>query len=325
MRIAVAGAGAIGGVIAGSILRSGLHEVSLLARGPHLQAIRRTGLRYVADGTESRHHVSASDRPEDLGVHDVVLLTAKGHSLSSIVAGLGPLLSPDTVIVSIQNGIPWWFDRGLEAPPGVFPLGSVDPGGLIRSALSQYRSLGGVVTLPARIPEPGQVQHMGGPRQLTIGWPDRQCDDGTVRRLADDLSRSGIDARASPDIRAAMWTKLLLNLFYGPIGVLTGANVGQIEGMPDSGALRARIIDECVQIARAWGSDIASQAETLKAWKSSTPDHKSSMLQDHEAGRPLEIDPILNACLELGRARGIVPPSISLLHALVSLKTNKSG
>ncbi len=325
MRIVVVGAGAIGGTIAGKLLRAGIHDVSILARGKTLEAIGTNGLRLISNAVETRHHVRVSDNPAELGVHDLAILAVKGNSMPHLAASLRPLLSEDSTIICAQNGIPWWFDRGLDNAAGIFPLASVDPGGRIRTGLSAHRVLGCVVSFPAKVIAPGIVEHTADQCLISVGAPDRRLSRDEVAKVAASLSASGVTTDVSDDIRHAMWVKLVLNLFFGPISVLTGASIGKIQGEAALVPLLAQVVDECVKIARAWGTEIGPAAEKLLAWRVSTPSHKSSMLQDYEAGRGLEMGPIISAPLQLAQARGVPTPAILILDSLLRLKLFPAG
>lgn len=325
MRIIVVGAGAIGGTIAGKLLRAGIHDVSILARGKTLEVIGANGLRLISNNIETRHHVRVSDNPAELGIHDLAILAVKGNAMPHLAVSLRPLLSQDSIIICAQNGIPWWFDRGLDNAAGDFPLMSIDPGGRIRTVLSAHRVLGCVVSFPAKVIAPGVIEHTSDQCLISVGAPDRRLNRDEVVKIATSFSASGVTTEVSDDIRHAMWMKLALNLFFGPISVLTGANIGKIQSEDSLIPLLAQVVDECVKIARAWGVEIGPSAEKLLAWRVSTPSHKSSMLQDYEAGRELEIDPIISAPLQLAKARGVPTPAILMLESLLRLKLFPAG
>jgi 2-dehydropantoate 2-reductase len=320
MRIVVVGAGAIGGTIAGKLLQAGIHEVSILARGKTLEAIRANGLRLISNNIETRHHVRISDNPEELGVHDLAILAVKGNAMPQLAASLRPLLSQDSIVICAQNGIPWWFDKGFDNAAGTFPLTSIDPGGQIRTVLSAHGVLGCVISFPSKVIAPGVIEHASDQCLISIGTPDRRLRRDEVVSVGASLSASGVTTEVSDDIRHTMWIKLVLNLFFGPISVLTGASIGKLQGETSLVPLLAQVIDECAKIARAWGTEIGPSAEKLLAWRASTPSHKSSMLQDYEAGRELEIDPIVSAPLQLARERGVPTPAILILDSLLRLK-----
>jgi 2-dehydropantoate 2-reductase len=325
MRIAIVGAGAIGGTIAGTLARKGGHEVSVLARGPHLAAIRAGGLKLETETGVTTHKLAASDSPADLGPQDIVILTAKGHGVPALAPRLAPLLAKDTIVVCAQNGIPWWFFAGIDGPERDTPLPVVDPGGGIWKALSGTRAIGCMIQMPGSVPAPGHVHNPGLPRTLTLGTPRKGADPEAVATVAGVLSAAGFEAKATDDIRTVVWNKLVQNAFFGPTSVLTQARNGEIVGAPGIAELRARVVDEGVAVAAAWGSSLADAVPALNSPNIGSPNHKTSMLQDFEAGRPVEIGPILAAPIDLGRRRGVAMPSFETLHALLALRTAKRG
>lgn len=320
MRIAIVGAGAVGGVIAGSLLESGGHEVAVVARGAHLAAIRRDGLTVIRPSHRVVGRPIATDDPRTLGLQDLVIVSLKGHGLPAVAPRLPPLLSPSTIVICAQNGIPWWFLKGLDAPERDQPLEVVDPGGGVWRALSAARNLGCVISLPAAVRGPGVVEHQAEMRRLVLGPPQAGADEDALTTSVQVLREAGLDASPTPDIRTALWRKLALNVVFGPVGVLTGAGVGAIEAARELFDARERLVQECAAVAHAWGSDIAADVPRLLAPGAGPAHHKSSMLQDHEAGRVLEIDPILTAVTDLARRRSVSVPMIALLLGLVKLK-----
>jgi len=321
MRIAVVGAGAIGGTIAGLLARAGGHEVSVLARGPHLAAIRARGLMLETETGTTTHRLAASDDPAALGRQDIVILAAKGHGVPALAPRLAPLLGPRTIVVSAQNGIPWWFFAGLDVPESDRPLPVVDPGGVIWNALSGTRAVGCMIQMPASVPAAGHVRNPGLPRMLTFGTPRRGSDPEALAELAAVLTPAGFEANPSDDIRTVVWNKLVQNAFFGPVSVLTQMPNGRIVGSPGMADLRARVVDEGVATAAAWGSSLADAVEALNSPDIGSPYHRTSMLQDFEAGRPVEIGPILAAPIDLARRRGVPVPTLEALHTLLALRT----
>jgi len=325
MRIAIVGAGAIGGTIAGTLARKGGHEVSVLARGPHLAAIRERGLMLETETGTTTHRLPASDDTRALGPQDLVILTAKGHGVPALAPHLAPLLAKDTIVVCVQNGIPWWFFAGLDVPERDTPLPVVDPGGGIWKALSGTRAIGCMIQMPASMPAPGHVLNPGLPRTRVLGTPRTGADPEALAVVAGVLAAAGFEANVTDDIRTVVWNKLLQNAFFGPVSVLAQARNGEIVGAPGIAELRARVVDEGVAVAAAWGSSLADAVPELNSPNIGSPNHKTSMLQDFEAGRPVEIGPILAAPIDLGRRRGVAMPSFETLHALTALRTAKRG
>jgi len=319
MRIAIVGAGAIGSVIAGYLLARGEHEVSLLARGPHLAAIQQRGLVVVSNDKRLESHPPANDDPAKLGPQDVVLITVKAHALPALAPTLAPLLGPDTLVVSAQNGVPWWYFYGTDGPEADTPFETVDPGGTVWRSLGPARAIGCVINIPASISEPG-VAHHAGRLRLHLGAPKAGEHVSTLNALVDAIAQSGIDCRQTDQIRHEVWNKLLLNNAAGTASVLTGATMGQMRAEPALLGTLRRLMRECLAVAHAWGIAIPDEIEAELAQGVTAPHHKTSMLQDYEAGRPLELDPIVTAVIELAKRRQVPVPTIESLWALVRIK-----
>ncbi len=324
MRIAIVGAGAIGGTLAAFLARAGGHDVSLLARGAHLAAIRQRGLTLDRDGVRETHRLVASDDPAALGVQEMVVLTVKGHSLPSLASHLAPLLGSRTIVVCAQNGIPWWFLAGIDAPERDQPLPVVDPGGVVWNALSRTRVVGCMIQIPASVPEPGIVAHGGSQRTLTFGTPRRGADPEALATCASVFGAADVKSVVDEDFRTVVWTKLVQNAFFGPASALTLARNGAVDTAPGVREVRTHVVDELIAAAAAWGSALAPARTKLLA-PNTNPEHKTSMLQDFEAGRPLETGPIVAAPLDLGARRGVAMPVLATLYALVSLRMATKG
>lgn len=319
MRIAIAGSGAIGSVIGAYLMRGG-HEVSLLARGAHLAALRSKGLTLHSYGKEEHFHpVRASDRGAELGPQDFVICTAKAHSLPPMVDELAALTAhPDTLLIAAQNGIPWWYFHGLGGTDeGPFEL--VDPGAVLWRRLNPARVAGGIIIMPAHIPTPGTVVQ-GTFQQLILGAPKAGDHAEKLARLADALKGTGFDAPVTPDIRLEVWKKLWSNVAFGPASVLTHATVGQTPAGPGMFELIRDLVHEVLAVAKAWGYALPDETQKIKARiGSETGRHQTSMLQDFEAGRPLELDAIVAAPVELARRRGVKVPLLEAVLALSRL------
>lgn len=320
MRIAIVGAGAVGGVLAGFLASSGRHELSLLARGAHLAAIRERGLTVHSPEGTKHGRLPASDRAADLGPQDVVIVTVKGHALAALAPSLPVLFGPGTVVVAAQNGIPWWYLHGADPSVPGGPLEVVDPGGAIWAAIGPERVAACVMeVLPARIVEPGAVAHTATP-VLAFGAPRPGDHADVLAALAGAFAETGIVTSLPPDIRVPLWRKLMLNMAVGPTCVLTGADIGTMEEAPGMRAVQGRLMRECLAVARAWGVDLEDDIERRLAQGSGVPGHKPSMLQDFEAGRAMEIDPIVTATIDLAKRRGVAVPTMETLWALTALK-----
>lgn len=317
MRIAIAGAGAVGGVLAGMLLAGDRHEVSLLARGPHLDAIRSRGVVVETGGRRIEARPAASDRGECLGVQDWVIVTAKGHSVASIAPSVRQMMGPDTRVVAAQNGIPWWYLHGLEGPDRDRPLPVVDPDGVAWRSIGPERVVGAVLHLPARMEGPGHLVHEGAACRIAVGAPRAGEHDVPIRHLVDALRGAAIDAVAVDDIRRALWSKLVVNLTVGPISVLFGLPVGPILRSPDLAAVRTRVVQEAVAVANAWNTFPDVDLRTVIEGPLGPAHHKPSILQDFEAGRPLELDCLVGAVVDLARRRCVPVPTIETLLSLV--------
>jgi 2-dehydropantoate 2-reductase len=322
MRICVVGAGAIGGVIASGLASASAGtdagaDVSVLARGATLTAIRTGGLRVEsAEGTVTAK-LPASDDGAELGQQDVVILAVKAQSAPAAVTSIGPLLGPDTAVLSTLNGVPWWFFDGFGGPCAGCHLDSVDPGGRIASVIPVRSVIGGTVHMSASSPEPGVVRRHSG-NGLIIGEPDG-TDSPRVRRLADVLREAGFDITVSPRIREDVWYKLWGNLTINPVSALTGATADQIL---DDDLVRA-LCESAMLEAREIGARIGCPIDQTPADRSVVTrklgSFRTSMLQDAGAGRTLELDALTGAVREIGALVGVPTPYVDALHGLTRL------
>lgn len=321
MKICVFGAGAVGGHIAVQLAAAG-HEVAVIARGAHLEAIRRNGLTLLKGDRRIVGRIRAADRTDGLGRMDYVLATLKATGLGTLAGGIGPLLGPDTTVVFAQNGIPWWYAQGLSPQrPRPPDLSRLDPGGALAQAIAPERIIGAVIYSANVVLEPGVVRNNAPQRNvLVLGEPDGS-DTQRIRTLGAALEQAEIQAPIEADIRRSIWAKLLLNIGSSSIGVLTQETVRDSMADPAVAALRQRITEEGRAIARAHGIDPAG-APLPPAHHSGGPEHKTSMLQDYELGRPLEIDAILMAPLWFARAAQVSAPG---LEAVVALAAHKAA
>jgi 2-dehydropantoate 2-reductase len=317
MRIAVVGAGAIGTWLGAALARSG-HDVALIARGAHLDAMRSGGVRIVPAGKEPYEVAPlATGDPSEVGPVDAVLLAVKAHQQATAGRAAAPLLGPDTTIVSVQNGIPWWYFHGLEGPYRGRRIEAVDPGGEVSAALDPERAIGCVVFLGAEIAAPGEV-HARPENGLVLGEPDGS-DSERLRRIAQALEEAGFPVRRSPDIRTDIWTKLMGNASLNPISVLTRAGLASMARHPDVRQVVALIMAEVVAIARATGADPRISIEERLAITATLGEHATSMLQDLLADKPLELSAITAAPIELAHLTGTPVPTLETVHALAAL------
>jgi 2-dehydropantoate 2-reductase len=316
MKFLIVGAGAVGAYMGARMARAGL-DVTLFARGPHLTAMQERGVRvHSVDGDfEARPNVTGS--LEQAGTPDVILLTVKAHSLPQLAPQLARLTGPDTVVVSTQNGIPWWyFQRGAGQWDGI-RLERVDPGGVVGAAIAPERVLGSLIYFATEIVEPGVVQHTEGNR-ISLGEPDGTRSDH-CRRIADGLIAAGFRCPITTHIRQEIWVKVLGNVAFNPISALTGATLGQMLRDADVAALVREVMRETEAVAAKLGFELPISIEHRMAGAAKVGEHKTSMLQDLEAGRPLELEAVVGAVVELGERVGVAMPHTRTIYAAAKL------
>ncbi|VTU31458.1 ketopantoate reductase family protein [Variovorax sp. PBL-E5] len=314
-RITVIGPGAIGGVIASQLQRSGT-EVNLLATPRSARAIREHGLRLVDNGTLHVDHPRITDDARALGVQDLVLVCAKGHSLLTAAESFAPLIGPETVIVPALNGIPWWFFEGFGGDLQGRRLRTVDPAGDIERFLPSRQCLGCVVYIASWVDAEGVIRP-GARRRLVIGDTAAGAAPDRLERVASLLERAGFDIHRSADIRREVWLKLWGNLTMNPLSALTGAAVDRLVGDPATRQLAARMMEEARILAEGLGIALPMSTEERLAELDVLGPVKTSMLQDLEAGRAPEIDAIVGAVAEIGDLLGIGTPFIDAVLGLV--------
>ena len=312
------GAGAIGGMMAARVAAAG-HAVSVVARGEHLDAIRRDGLRLVEVDGSTTHaaEVAASDDFAALGAHDTVILALKAHQIAAVAHQLGGLCHDDTMVVPVQNGIGWWYFERHGGPHDGRRLAKLDPDGVIAAAVPSERVVACIAYPAAEKTAPGVITHVEGDR-FPVGELDGTKSD-RARALADALTSAGFKSRVLTDIRSHLWVKAWGNLAFNPISALTGATLGAICRTPVTRELAAQMMTEASRIAEALGVRIRFSVEQRIAGAEAVGEHKTSMLQDAEAGRPLELDPLVGVFVELGELTGVATPAISSVYGLASL------
>ena len=315
MRIAVYGAGAIGAFLGARLAESG-EEVLLIARGAHLEALRRDGLRVESeDFGVSTYRLKASDDPTAIGPVDYVILGVKSHALTAIAPLVAPLTHERTTFVSTQNGLPWWYFHGVE---GDNPrIESVDPGGVIAAHIPPERALGSIVYISCDLPAPGVVRHTQGVR-LPLGEPDGERSE-RVKTLADAFQRSGIKAPIRGDIRHELWVKLLGNGIFNPLSALTRKTMIEMLDDPPARELIRAAMYEIRDTAAAAGVQIAFSPEQRIQGARSAGFHKTSMLQDLEAGREPELDALTGAVIELAGRYHVEVPHLETVYAAARL------
>jgi 2-dehydropantoate 2-reductase len=321
MRICIYGAGAIGGYLGAQLSLAG-EDVSLIARGPHLEAMRRDGLRLrIADEERVAHPLCTSD-PSEAGTQDYVIVTLKAHSVPGIVDAMQPLLGEDTAVVSAVNGVPWWYFYKLEGPWEDRRVESVDPGGTQWERIGPERAIGCVVYPACDVPEPGVVQHISGNR-FTLGEP---CGDKTERvmRLSKALINAGFKAPVRR-IRDEIWVKLWGNLCFNPISALTQATLDVVATEPGTRAVARAMMLEAQAIGEKLGVRFGVDVDKRIDGAAAVGAHRTSMLQDLEKGRPMEIDALVTAVQEMGRMVGVPTPAIDVVLALVQQRGRVAG
>ena len=322
-RSCVVGAGAIGALLAAALARAG-HRVSVLARGRTLAAIREHGIRIVADDAcAGGVRVQADDDPARLGVQDVVIVALKAQAVPSLAESLRPMIGPDTLVVSATNGLPWWFAQGLAALAQDEPLQAVDPNGCVSAVLPAERAIGCVVHLSSASIEPGVVKRGRGNR-LIVGAAHAGHADA-ARAIAAALARGGFDVSESSDIRNEIWAKLWGNMNMNPLSALTGSTADRLLDDPLTHALVLRMMEEADAIGRRLGLSTGMSAPQRVAVTRELGAFKTSMLQDFEAGRPLEIEPILGVFPELGRRLDVPTPFCDAVLGLLRQRAATSG
>jgi 2-dehydropantoate 2-reductase len=295
--ICVFGAGAIGGFLAARLEASGT-PVTVVARGPHLAAMRERGLRLLSGGETLETRPRVAEDPRAIGPQDYLFLTLKAHSLEPALPGLAPLVGPGTTIVAAVNGVPWWYTHRLEGPHENRIVRAVDPDGTLWERLPPAQTLGCIVYPAAEIAEPGVVAHTYGDR-FTLGEPDGTRSERAAR-LSELLIRAGLKAPVRPRIRDELWVKLWGNMAFNPLSALTLATLDEIVGDPGTRAAARALMLEGQAVAERLGVRFSIDVDRRIEGAAEVGRHRTSMLQDLEAGRPLEIEALLGAVVEMG-------------------------
>jgi 2-dehydropantoate 2-reductase len=317
MKICIYGAGAIGAYLGARLIEAGC-EVTLIARGPHLQAMRENGLTLQTGDEQQTLQVNCTDNPAEVGPQDYVVVTLKAHSVAPIVEQILPLLGPDTPIVTAQNGVLWWYFHGLPGPWENHQLDTADTDGLIWKTLGPERAIGCVVYPSCEIVEPGVVRHLDGDRFM-LGEPDGSKSERVVA-LADAFSSAGLKAPVRKKIRDDIWFKLLGNATFNPVSVLTGGTLEQMCRDPGVRAIIRGMMHEAQHVADRLGVKFVMDIEKRINGAENVGAHKTSMLQDFDQGRPLEIDALVASVSELGRLVDVPTPTLDAVLSMVLLK-----
>jgi 2-dehydropantoate 2-reductase len=326
MKIAIIGVGAIGGFV-GTRLALGGEEVTFIARGANLEALRTRGIRLInADGTEECvPRVKATDSYAEAGVQDIVVLAMKAHQVEAVTADVPKLFGPRTIVIPMQNGIPYWYFHGHRGALAGTRVSSVDPSGVIYDRIPCERVVGCVVYPAAELVSPGIIRHVEGNR-FPVGEPDGTTSE-RVTQIARCFVRGGMQAPILSDIRSEIWLKLWGNLSFNPISALSRATLAEICQYPPSRAIAAAMMSEAQSVANQLGVKFRVSLEKRIAGAEKVGHHKTSMLQDVEAARTLEIDALLGSVVELARRTNTPTPHIDTVFALTKLlaKTLEQG
>jgi 2-dehydropantoate 2-reductase len=321
-RVCIYGAGAIGGYMGAMMAKAGM-DVSLVARGPHLAAIKERGLRLRIRGEEFATRPRATQDPAELGPQGYVIVTLKAHSIPGVVDAMQPLLGPDTAVVFGVNGVPWWYFHGLPGPYENRRLATVDPGNRIWDGIGPQRAIGCVVYPAAEAPEPGVIEVQEGDR-FSLGEPTGERTK-RVAKLSEMIIAAGLKAPVRPRIRDEIWVKLWGNCSLNPMSALTGATLEQMCRDTELRALLRAVMVEAQRVAEALGVKFAIDVDKRLAGAEAVGAHKTSMLQDLERGRPMEIDALVSAVQELGRLTATPTPSLDGVLALVKMRARLAG
>jgi 2-dehydropantoate 2-reductase len=319
MSICVVGAGAIGGFMAAKLSLAG-EDVTVVARGEHLEVIRTQGLQLLmSDGTnEVASAIQARGSIAEAGTHQFVILALKAHQIEAVAPQLSALYTDDTTVVTVQNGIPWWYFQRLGGPHDGRRLASLDPTGVIETNIPARRIIGSIAYPAAEKTAPGVITHIDGNR-FPVGELDGTKSQ-RVQALAQTFTKAGLKSKVLTDIRSHIWLKAWGNLSFNPISALTLGTLDTICRFPETRALSAKMMEEAQVIAEKLGITFRITIEQRIAGAEAVGAHKTSMLQDLEAGRELEIEPLIGAVVELGRLTETPTPSIDAVYALIKLR-----
>ncbi|MGH3314069.1 MAG: 2-dehydropantoate 2-reductase [Streptomyces sp.] len=316
MKVAVVGAGAIGAYVGAALHRAGA-DVHLIARGPHLAAMRQHGVQVLSPRGDFTAPVHATDDPAAVGPVDYVFLGLKANSYAACGPLVHPLLKDSTAIVAAQNGIPWWYFHGLAGPYEGHRIQSVDPDGAVSAVLPPERAIGCVVYAATQLESPGVVRHMEGTR-FSIGEPD-STESARCGEFSEAMRAGGLKCPVEADLRNDIWIKLLGNIAFNPLSALSRATMAQICHHQDTRALVATMMRETLAVAAAVGCRPEMSVERRLAGAERVGDHKTSTLQDLESGKPMELDVLLAAVVELAALTGTPVPKLCAIHAVTDL------
>jgi 2-dehydropantoate 2-reductase len=314
MKLCIFGAGAMGGLLGVKLARAG-HDVSFVARGAHLEAFRKNGATLITGGHRLNVQIACSDKPSDLGPQDAVILAVKATAASDAARAMAPLFGPDTAVVTAMNGVPFWYFAGLPGKWSDLRVASVDPDGTQWDLIGPSRAIGCVVYAAGEIESPGVIRHISGVR-FVLGELSG-ATTARIRRLADTFTEAGFDAPVSANIRADVWSKLWGNLSFNPVSVLTHATLDVLATDANSRPALRAMMEESAEVAKRLGVIMPISVDARIEMAARVGAHKSSMLQDLERGRPLEVDALLGAVVEMARLVGVATPMCDTILGLV--------
>jgi 2-dehydropantoate 2-reductase len=322
MKICIYGAGAIGGYLGAKLAEAGV-DVSLIARGPHLAAMQKDGLRLNMNGEQIVTHPTCTSDPAELGAQDFVIVTLKAHSVAGVVPAMQPLLGPDTAVVTAVNGVPWWYFHQLPGEWQDQRVTSVDPGDVQWDGIGPERAIGCVVYPACEISAPGVIEHIEGNR-FTLGEPSGEKSD-RVLALSKALISAGFKAPVRPAIRDEIWVKLWGNLCFNPLSALTHATLDVIATEDGTRNIAKAMMLEAQAIGEKLGVRFPIDVDKRIAGAAGVGAHKTSMLQDLELQRPMEIDALVTAVQELGKLVALPTPTIDLVLTLIQQRAKVAG
>jgi 2-dehydropantoate 2-reductase len=320
MKFLIAGAGAIGGYLGARLARAG-YDVTLFARGPHLRAMQERGLRILSADGDFEAHPRAIGDLEEAGPMDVIVLGVKAHGLTQLAPRVQPLIGENTTVVSTQNGIPWWYFQTSAGELTGMRLERVDPGGVIAAAIPAARVVASIAYFATEISEPGVIRHNEGNR-LSLGEPDGTRSE-RCKAIAEALIKAGMRCPVTQKIRTEIWVKILGNVAFNPISALTRATLSRMAGDPEVGMVVRNIMTEVEAVAAKMGIAMPVSIDQRIAGAEKVGEHKTSMLQDLEAGRPMELEAVVGAVVELGERFGIPMPHTRTVYACTKLLGEK--
>ena len=321
MRFLIVGAGAIGAYVGARMARVGM-EVTLFARGPHLKAMQQHGVQVRSAEGEFQAWPRIVGSLEEAGPADVVFLGVKAHSLPLLAPRLKPLLGPDTTVVSTQNGIPWWYFQGFGGPWEGLRIERVDPGGVISAAIEARRVVVSIIYFSTEVTAPGVIQHTGGDR-ISLGEPDGTRSE-RCRSIADALVASGLRCPITTHFRQEIWVKILGNASLNPVSALTRATLAQMVRDPGVSEVIRSIMQEVEAVSRELGMELPVSIDQRMAGAEKVGEHKTSMLQDLEAGRPMELEALVGSVMELGERVGVAMTHTRTVYNCVRLLAQRS-